>query len=282
MWLTHGRAVPDHPCMNESAHARIARIHLPVAPACNIECLYCAKQEPVSPTTANQPGGCDHVLSPQAALSRAVDFLNTWGKGSIVGIAGPGDPLANESTFETIRLLKHFRPDVRLCLCTNGLNLPVAADRLIAFGFDHVSVTVNGVDPQITRNILSVVQDGDRRLTGAEGAAFLIERQTEGVRIMAAAGVFVKVNSVVIPGINDRHLAETARSMAQNGAGVMNVMPLIPAGRFRRIKPPSMETMQRIYRACGEFLPVFKKCRQCRADACGIPGKEPHRWEKTA
>ena len=30
-----------HPCYSAEAHTKYARMHLPVAPACNIQCNYC-------------------------------------------------------------------------------------------------------------------------------------------------------------------------------------------------------------------------------------------------
>jgi nitrogen fixation protein NifB len=43
---------------------------------------------------------------------------------SVLGIAGPGDPLANpQRTFETFRQLALQAPDIKLCVSTNGLVL---------------------------------------------------------------------------------------------------------------------------------------------------------------
>ena len=51
---------------------------------------------------------------------------------SVVGIAGPGDPLANpERTFRTFDLIAESCPDVTLCLSTNGLALPDHIERLV-------------------------------------------------------------------------------------------------------------------------------------------------------
>lgn len=271
--------LPDHPCISEEAHSRVARIHLPVAPRCNTDCGYCDRRRS---TLEERPGACETVLSPGEGIAEALEFLKTWGDDSVVGIAGPGEPLANESTFETIRLLKEKKPDVRLCLCTNGVNLPEAVPALVLFGFEHVSVTVNSVNTETIEKIHPFIRYNGRSISGKEGAALLLEQQIKGIRALVQAGVFVKVNSVAIPGINLDDLPETAEYMARIGVGIMNIMPLIPGGRFNHLMPPDMSTMERLYRECGRYLPVFKKCRQCRADAKGIPGKESCRWRKTA
>jgi nitrogen fixation protein NifB len=69
---------------------------------------------------------------------------------SVVGIAGPGDPLANIGrSFKTLELIREQLPDLKLCLSTNGLMLPDAVDRLLDVGVDHVTVTINTLDPDI-------------------------------------------------------------------------------------------------------------------------------------
>jgi MoaA/NifB/PqqE/SkfB family radical SAM enzyme len=73
-----------------------------------------------------------------------------------------------------------------------------------------------------------------------------------------------------------------AKTASEKGAKIINVMPLIPGGRFGRIKAPDATEMGRLYRKCGKYLDVFTACKQCRADAAGIPGNEKCTWEKTA
>ncbi|MEQ2789490.1 nitrogen fixation protein NifB, partial [Flavonifractor plautii] len=34
----------EHPCLSVQAHFRYGRIHLPVAPRCNIRCGYCDRR----------------------------------------------------------------------------------------------------------------------------------------------------------------------------------------------------------------------------------------------
>ena len=34
----------DHPCFNKKSHRRFGRVHLPVAPRCNIQCKFCNRQ----------------------------------------------------------------------------------------------------------------------------------------------------------------------------------------------------------------------------------------------
>ena len=136
-----------------------------------------------------------------------------------MGIAGPGDPLANaRRTFETLEGVARAAPDLTLCLSTNGLALPDHVDRIAALGVGHVTVTVNMVDPEVGEGIYGWVIWKGRRVRGREGARILADRQMEGLERLIEKDVLVKVNTVLIPGVNDAHVADIARVVKAKGA----------------------------------------------------------------
>ena len=65
----------NHPCMDETAHETVARLHLPVAPRCNILCGYCERE--VCPSNINDvfPGISATILSPAQAVEKTDSFL---------------------------------------------------------------------------------------------------------------------------------------------------------------------------------------------------------------
>jgi len=264
----------NHPCMDEKAHNTIARLHLPVAPKCNILCRYCERQ--VCPSNINDvfPGISAVILSPSQALKKTGEFLKKWGRGSIVGISGPGDPLANTETFETMKYIRDKYPDVRLCLCTNGLALPENFSNIMSLGIRHLTVTVNAVDPSVGASVYKWITKNGIRHYGTEAASILLDNQLSGIKSAVKNHIFVKINTVVIPGINDHHISDVSALMANLGCFVHNIVPLIPRGELKDIKRPGPELMKGIRRESEPYIPVFSKCRQCRADAEGIPGKE--------
>ena len=89
----------------------------------------------------------------------------------------------------------------------------------------------------------------------------------------AAAGIVVKINSVLIPGVNDKHIKEVARVTAKLGASILNIIPLIPQNEMADREAPTCEMLEKVRQEAGVYLEVFRHCRHCRADACGIPGK---------
>ena len=67
----------------------------------------------------------------------------------VVAVAGPGEPLANDETFETLRLVGEKYPGIILCLSTNGLLLPDKISELDSLGVSNITVTMNAINPQI-------------------------------------------------------------------------------------------------------------------------------------
>jgi len=260
--------------MNNDVHDKIARLHLPVAPKCNIQCQFCSRKVTPNDTETKCPGRSTRILSPKDALQKALEFISAYGKNSIVGIAGPGDPLANPETFETLELIRARLPDVSFCLCTNGLLLPDKIETLKKLNMHHLSLTVNGIQPGIVEQITPWVIYKDIKISGKEGAQILIDNQLEGIKAASDVGMFIKVNTVVVPRINGAHVMEIADRVKKAGADLFNPVPLIPGGTLKDHQQPDCSDMTRIRKICEKKLPIFYKCKQCRADAEGIPGQE--------
>jgi molybdate transport system substrate-binding protein len=191
-----------------------------------------------------------------------------------VGVAGPGEPLANPETFETLKLIRKEYPYTRLCLCTNGLNLCDSLETINKLRIKYLTVTINGVRPELVARIQPWVKKNGKIIIGEEGAKILINSQLEGIKAATTGGIFVKVNTVVIPNINGSHVKTIARTVRELGAILFNPVPLIPRSDFKNLKRPPSRYMKELKRKCEPIIPVFKKCKQCRADEEGIPGKE--------
>ena len=112
----------DHPCFSESGRHTTARVHLPVAPKCNMQCNYCVRD--YACVNESRPGVTSTVLTPLQAAGYLDEVVKKIKNIRVVGIAGPGDPFANgEETMETLRLVRERHPEMMLCVATNGLDL---------------------------------------------------------------------------------------------------------------------------------------------------------------
>lgn len=259
-----------HPCMGGEAHFKYGRIHLPVSPSCNIQCKFCKRE---FENEASRPGVSSLILDPEEAADTVERALELCPELRVAGIAGPGDTLATDYALDTFKLIKKRFPHLLLCLSTNGLSLPDKAERIAEIGVDTLTVTVNAVDPEIQKEICSYIIWDGKKIEGIEGAKILIENQLLGIKTVADAGVIVKINSVLIPGINDHHIKEVARVTSELGASILNIIPLIPQNELAHVPAPTCEMLERVRLEAGEYLDVFRHCKHCRADACGVPGK---------
>lgn len=120
-------------------------------------------------------------------------------------------------------------PDVSLCLSTNGLTLYRHVDEIMELGIRHVTITINAIDPEVGQAIYPWVFDEGVRYEGREAAELLIRRQLLGLEMLAKLGILVKVNSIMIPGVNDHHLTAVSARVKELGATLHNVTPLIIA-----------------------------------------------------
>ncbi len=315
-------AVGKHPCYTKAAYARYARLHLPVAPRCNVTCAYCDRR--VSDCLhATRPGLSARVLAPAEVPALVREALHREPRLRVIGVAGPGEPLANPETFEAFALaraawvetvtttpipiprpvgpmtLEPMPPTPVFCLSTNGLLLPEAVPALVELGVAAVTVTLSAVTPEVAGRIYlrtprtigpGPVPASARPAASPAPPAWLIDRQLAGIRRAAGSGLVVKVNTVLIPGVNmgveipprgtdielDRftEIRRVAKAAAQAGAYIHNIIPLIPLGAFAGRRAPTCAELRGARDAAGRYLRQFRLCRQCRADALGVPAEE--------
>jgi nitrogen fixation protein NifB len=245
-----------------------------VAEKCNIQCNFCNRKYDC--VNESRPGLTSAILSPFQALDYLGAVLQKIDTISVVGIAGPGDPFADgEVTLAALKMVRERYPDKLLCVATNGLALAAYAEKLAALNVSHVTVTCNAVDPEIGAKIYAWVRYGPKVYRGVEGAALLLEHQIEGVKALKSLGVTVKINTVIVPGINDAHAVKVAEIMAGLGADIQNCIPLmhVEGTAFENLDSPGPELMVALRLEAGKHLRQMSHCGRCRADAAGLIGE---------
>lgn len=267
------RKIQEHPCYSEKASHTFGRAHLPVAPKCNVQCNYCVRK--FDCVNESRPGVTSEILSPQQAFDKVKEIINQYPYIKVVGIAGPGDPLDNEETFETFRLIHEEFPHLILCVSTNGLLLPDKIDILEKYGVTNVTVTVNAIDPDIAAKIYQYINfNGKRYYSSHEMGELLVKRQLQGIEMAVERKMLIKVNTVYIPGINDRHIPEIAKKISEMGVFIHNIIPLISQAKFAHIVPPTMEEKLAMQERCKPYVRQMSHCQRCRSDAIGCLGKD--------
>jgi nitrogen fixation protein NifB len=271
--------VKNHPCYSEEAHHHYARMHVAVAPACNIQCNYCNRKYDCS--NESRPGVVSQKLTPDQAVRKVLAVASEIPQMTVLGIAGPGDALANpKKTFDTFRELFEKAPDIKLCLSTNGLALPDYVDEIAKYNVDHVTITINMIDPDVGEKIYPWIFWKNKRITGRAASEILTQRQMLGLEMLTARGILTKINSVLIPGVNDKHLVEVNKAVKARGAFLHNIMPLISEAEHGTVygltgqRGPSAHELKEVQDACAGGANLMRHCRQCRADAVGLLGED--------
>ena len=114
--------IHDHPCYSEEAHQYYARMHVAVAPACNIQCNYCNRKFDCA--NESRPGVVSERLTPEQAARKVMAVASRVPQLSVLGIAGPGDACCNfDDVRRTFELVRRNIPDLKLCVSTNWLKL---------------------------------------------------------------------------------------------------------------------------------------------------------------
>ncbi|PKL56305.1 MAG: nitrogenase cofactor biosynthesis protein NifB [Methanomicrobiales archaeon HGW-Methanomicrobiales-6] len=266
------RKISEHPCYSEKACHAFGRCHVPVAPKCNIQCNYCIRD--FDCVNESRPGVTSRVLSPEEALDLVRNVVKEYPYVKVVGIAGPGEPLANPETFEALKLIHEEFPHLIMCISTNGLMLPESIEELAKYDVGNVTVTLNAVDPAVGEKIYSWVEYDGKKYHGREAAELLLSQQMKGIEMAVAKKMFVKINTVYIPGINDEHIPEIAKKVGEMGAFTFNVIPLIPQYKFAGITPPTPKEKREMQDQCAPYIKQMRHCARCRADAIGKLGQD--------
>lgn len=263
--------VNHHPCFNVKCIRRSGRIHLPIAPSCNLQCAYCRRD--FACVNESRPGVSNGVLTPEKAVAHLDRSLAELPHISVVGIAGPGDAFAEpELTLKTFELIRQRHPELMLCLSSNGLNIQAYINDLEALAARFVTLTVNTIDPVIGQKIYEYVTWNGKRITGEKAAQLLIENQLAAIRLLKAKGFVVKINSVVIPGINDCHVPFLAKVLGGMKIDFLNLLPLIPVSgtKMETIRPPTAKAIKALKEQTSRYVTHMNHCVKCRSDAAGL------------
>ena len=159
---------------------------------------------------------------------------------TVLGIAGPGDPLANPAkTFKTFELVAKQAPDIKLCLVDQRPG--AAAITSIPSRNTRSTTSPSPSTWSIRRSARRFIR-GSSTSTSATKASkprsILSEHQLRGLEMLTERGVLCKVNSVMIPGVNDH-----APCRGEPGGEVARRLPAqhhaadLRAGAWHGIRP---------------------------------------------
>ena len=262
-----------HPCYSNNRTRLWHRIHLPVAPSCNVKCAFCSHTVGSSCHTS-VPGYSSKVMSPEDAVARTKIEVEKNPFLKIVAVSGPGEPFANPETYETLEMIRKEFRDIEICLSTNGTLLMDNVDWLKKQKVKTVTVSMSTANVNTASKIYEWARFGDVHLRNEEMGSRIIMSQLEGISKASREGIHVKVNSILIPEINMQDIIPLAQDISRAGAALHNIVPLVPNDKLSSCRPPTPTELKEIRTQASAFMQQFVHCKQCRSDVVGIPGHD--------
>jgi len=201
---------------------QLTNLRLAITDECNYRCVFCHMEgEPLE--GPRLPGkGSPLLRAPDYRIIGEAARLLSISKFKITG----GEPLVRSDAPEIVRSLVEAVPGAEVSMTTNGYFLARVAGRLAESGLSRVNISIHSLDPEKYKFI-----------TGIPGLA----KALRGLDSAIDAGLRVKINMVVLRGVNNTDILEMAE-FAHNRGAILQLIELHPVGLgarfFRRYHYP--------------------------------------------
>lgn len=254
----------NHPCFGMTSRKTVGRLHLPVAPRSMAKTRFSNGTRPKS------------AMLPDEAVNWMEAIIGEGRSVGVVGITGPGDPMATpEATLRTLRLVRQRHPDMSLCLTTLGIGLADYASELAEIGLSHVTVLVDAVDFETAEKLYAWVRPGRKTLPRKEGIRELLNQQARAVAALGKAGITVKINTTVYPGYNAGHVERIAIVMAGLGADIMAVVPYCSTEEGNELPArPGRELLATVREQAARHIKLMPAWSECGEAVVGLDAPE--------
>lgn len=260
----------NHYCFNNSfLSSGSGRIHVPLAIYCNLNCNYCSFSFNKNITRQPQPGSSSHILRHSIEIrnwlsQKSKEYKNI----KIIGIAGPGDPLANiEQLKEFFDIVNESYQDYVTCICTSGLDFKNAESLiLVQKTLGYITFTIN------TRKVESVNKIYKPIFFKNFDAEKFIEEQEYAVKTCIKNNLKVKINCVYLPTINDDEILNLFNFYKTLGVQIFNIIKYksMRTHVFSSLPPIDTFKYNKLLSDCKKAdIKLLNKCYRCKSDVCG-------------
>jgi GTP 3',8-cyclase len=210
---------------------RVKDLRVSITDRCNFRCAYCMPEEGMQWLPR------DELLTYEEIARVARVCVERFGFES-VRVTG-GEPLIRAHITRLVQMLAPL--DVDIAMTTNGVKLPELAHGLVAAGLRRINISLDSLQ----RERFFALTKRDE-----------LQRVLAGIDAALDAGLSpVKVNAVVMRGVNDDEVVDLARFGRERGVGMrfIEFMPLDAQGEWSQDKVvPAHEIIERI----GEVFPL--------------------------
>lgn len=211
-------------------------LRLSVTDRCDLRCSYCMPEEGVTKLGHHEILSYEELfLLAEAAVSLGVKKVRVTG----------GEPLVRKGVVDFLRRLSGLAGLKELVLTTNGMQLAELAEPLRQAGVQRLNISLDSLRPEV---FTKVTRRGE------------LSRVLAGIEAAKAVGLPLKINMVVMRGINDDELAEFAALSLDGSCAVrfIEYMPAIQAENWQDLVVSGNEILERLA-ADFSFAPVLRQ-----------------------
>lgn len=210
------------------SHGRtINYLRLSVTDRCNLRCTYCMPATGIQALHHGDVLGYEELLRvAKAAVAIGVEKIRVTG----------GEPLVRKGIIPFLEQLSHIPGLKRLVLTTNGVLLPEMAAELRCAGVESLNISLDSLRPD---TFSAITRGGDNR------------RVLAGIEAAERAGFqFIKINVVVMRGVNDAEIGDFAALTIDRPYRVrfIEYMPTLRDGNWKALTMPGKEVLERLSR----------------------------------
>lgn len=208
----------------DSFGRKINYLRLSVTDRCNLRCVYCMPAEGVGKLRHEEILRYeDLLLLAETAVGIGIEKIRITG----------GEPLVRNGILGFLEKLSGIAGLRQLVVTTNGTLLSEMAEGLRKAGVQRLNVSLDSMNPETFRRI---TRCGD------------LERVLTGIRMAQEQGFPIKLNMVVMRGINDAEVLDFARLTLTQPLTVrfIEYMPTMKEAGWRSLFVSGEEILQRV------------------------------------
>jgi len=198
------------PVIRDAYGRPLSNLRISITAECNYRCIFChIEGEPLEgPLT---PGTQGIMLLPEDyyVIARAAELLGI----NSFKITG-GEPLIRNDVVEITRSLREGASSSEISMTTNGYLLEKLLGRLVEAGLNRINVSIHSLN-----------REKYKFITGVDG----LGRVLKGLENINNYNIKLKINSVILKGVNDKEIWSLAE-LANKKNATLQLIELHPVG----------------------------------------------------
>ena len=236
--------------ISDSFQRPINYLRISVTDRCNLRCVYCMPEEGIQLMSHYDILSYEEIYTlVKAAAELGINRVRLTG----------GEPLVRAGVPDLVKLIADIDSIKDISMTTNGVLLAKYAAELKEAGLDRVNVSLDTLKPERFRQITRCGE---------------LKETLNGIKAAEEAGLTpVKINMVVMAGINDDEITDFARKTVTDGWNVRFIeqMPVTAAGEDSS-KLFSVKEMKKCIDPLGKMEPFKMSTGNGPAKYYKLPG----------